>query len=285
MELLHSPEQFRAACNELRLSQKQVGLIPTMGALHAGHASLMAMARKSSAVPCVTIFVNPTQFGPNEDFSKYPRTLEADAAICEAEGVALLFAPAASDMYSPLDSTRVRVSGLTEGLCGRSRPGHFDGVTTVVTKLLALAGPCKAFFGRKDYQQLQVVTRMVADLMLDATIVGCPIVRESDGLALSSRNRYLSPDERGRALGLIRGLLAADALFRYGERQTAELVGAVERELERCELRKDYVELGHAASLEPVEVVGDAAGAYVLAVAAYCGKTRLIDNLLLGSDP
>jgi pantoate--beta-alanine ligase len=284
MQIIHSPEEFRTACNELRLRQQQVGLVPTMGALHAGHASLMAMAQKSGAVPCVSIFVNPTQFGPNEDFSKYPRTLEADAEICRAEGVALVFAPAAADMYAPADSTRVRVSGLTEGLCGRSRPGHFDGVTTIVAKLLALAGPCKAFFGRKDYQQLQVVSRMVADLMLPASIIGCPIVREADGLALSSRNRYLSPEDRVRALGLIRGLLAANGAYRRGERQARALCDAVERELLRCGLRTDYVELRQAETLSPVEVIDVASGPCVLAVAAVCGNTRLIDNVVLGVD-
>jgi pantoate--beta-alanine ligase len=284
MQVIHLPEEFRAACNELRKYGKGVGLVPTMGALHVGHASLLSAACAGGNVPCVTIFVNPTQFGPNEDYSKYPRTLESDLELCRAYGTEVVFAPSADAMYFPNDSTRVRVSNLTECLCGKSRPGHFDGVTTIVSKLFALAGPCCAYFGRKDYQQLQVICRMATDLMLPVDVVGCPIVREPDGLALSSRNRYLNADERSRALGLIRGLKSADDAYRKGERDGRTLVQLVELALERCQLRKDYVEIRGANQLESLSTLPQEPGRGVLAVAAFCGATRLIDNVVLGAD-
>ena len=285
MKLVHLPEEFRASCNDLRKLGHSVGLVPTMGALHSGHASLMAAARNHGSKPCVTIFVNPTQFGPNEDFGKYPRTLENDLAICQAEGTEVVFAPAAGDMYPAGDATRVRVSGLTEVLCGRSRPGHFDGVTTVVSKFFALAGPCRAFFGRKDYQQLQVVKRMTADLMLPVEVISCPIVREADGLALSSRNRYLDADERRRALGIVRGLVRAERAYRTGERQGVVLRGIIEESLNASELRADYVELRGTEQLEEQTSASSVAGMSVVLVAAFCGVTRLIDNFVLGTEP
>jgi len=217
-------------------------------------------------------------------FSKYPRTFETDLDLCRTEGVGLVFAPSAADIYPTGDCTRVRVSGLTEALCGLSRPGHFDGVTTIVTKLFILSRPSKAFFGRKDYQQLQVVRRMTTDLLLPIEIVGCPIVREADGLALSSRNRYLNTDERQRALGIIRGLVAADRAYRRGERDIAALCRLVEGSLEQAGLRKDYVEFRGAEHLEAESLVLPTVGETVLAVAAFCGNTRLIDNVVLGVD-
>jgi pantoate--beta-alanine ligase len=232
----------------------------------------------------VTIFVNPTQFGPNEDFGKYPRTLESDLAICRAEGTKIVFAPEVDGMYPKGESTRVSVTRLTEGLCGKSRPGHFDGVTTIVAKLFALAGPCQAFFGRKDYQQLRVVQRMATDLMLPVDVIGCPIVREPDGLALSSRNRYLSEDERLRALGIIRGLVEADRAFRAGERDSNALAGIVRQKLSESSLREDYVDVRSASDLSIPDEGAPTAAEYALLVAAFCGSTRLIDNVILGSD-
>lgn len=285
MKIAHTPEEFRAACNDLRAHGHSVGLVPTMGALHSGHGSLMRAAFGDGRKPSVTIFVNPTQFGPSEDLARYPRTLESDLKLCQDEGVALVFVPAASDMYAESDATRVCVKGLTEGLCGASRPGHFDGVTTIVTKLFALAGPCHAYFGRKDYQQLQVVKRMAADLMLPVEVIGCPIVRESDGLALSSRNRYLSSTERQQALGIIRGLMQAERAYRDGERRSQALVALVEASLLDSGLRRDYAEVRHATSLTVLERATDTPGDTVLAVAAFCGSTRLIDNFVLGTEP
>jgi pantoate--beta-alanine ligase len=244
----------------------------------------MAAARRHGASPCVTIFVNPTQFGPNEDFGKYPRTLESDLEICRAEGVEVVFAPDVDGMYPKGECTRVSVARLTEGLCGASRPGHFDGVTTIVTKLFALAGPCHAFFGRKDYQQLRVIQRMATDLMLPVEVIGCPIVREPDGLALSSRNRYLSKDERARALCIVRGLIQADQAYRGGERKARALVELVRGAIGASALREDYVELRVASDLSAVE--GDVLPPTecALLVAAFCGTTRLIDNVILGAD-
>ncbi len=209
MELVHEPEAFRRACDEARARGLRVGLVPTMGALHAGHAALIAEARRHASFVVVSIFVNPTQFGPAEDFARYPRTLEADAATCERAGAAAVFAPAADAMYRPGDETRVRVGATAAPLCGAHRPGHFEGVATVVAKLFALTGPSVAVFGRKDYQQLRVISRFTADLFLPVEIVGLRTVREPDGLALSSRNAYLSPEQRAAALAIPRGLSAA----------------------------------------------------------------------------
>jgi pantoate--beta-alanine ligase len=253
-----------------------------MGALHEGHVALMAEARRHGTCVAVSIFVNPTQFGPSEDFNRYPRDLPADLARCEAAGVDWVFTPSVGEMYPPGERTRVSVSGLTAHLCGVSRPGHFDGVATIVTKLLAAAGPCVAVFGRKDYQQLKVIERLAADLLLPVRVVGHRIVRESDGLAMSSRNRYLNVEERSRALALPRALAAAAGAFAQGERATDVMVSAVTRTLERADLRIDYVTVADADSLEPL--AGPLPERAVLAVAAFCGNTRLIDNLVFGED-
>ena len=282
--VVHTVEGLRTAIGE-RARGAPVGLVPTMGALHEGHCALMREARRRAQVFVVTIFVNPTQFGPKEDLDKYPRDLEGDVAKCAGEGVSLVFAPPVSEIYPPGERTRVRVSGLTEHLCGASRPGHFDGVATVVTKLFAAVGPAVAVFGRKDYQQLQVIKRMTRDLLLPVEIVGHPTVREADGLALSSRNAYLSADERSRALAIPGVLRAAVAGFGAGERSFRALVEPARALLVAANLRVDYVSLADPDDLTPLESTSEAGPRALLAVAAFAGATRLIDNVMLGEEP
>jgi pantoate--beta-alanine ligase len=285
LKLHHTVEAFRAACDGVRAQGGRLGLVPTMGALHSGHLSLVDVARARTNAVALTIFVNPTQFGPNEDFARYPRTLERDLALCEARGVDHVFAPSVEEMYPSGEKTRVVVAGLTAVLCGPKRPGHFDGVATIVSKLFHVAGPCLAVFGRKDYQQLQVIRRMVNDLLLPIEVVGHATVRESDGLALSSRNAFLSPDERARALVISRELGRAQRAFERGERRAGELRRPVEEQIRNAGLRVDYVELTSADNLEPLEDSAELPARALLAVAAFAGKTRLIDNLVLGEDP
>jgi pantoate--beta-alanine ligase len=255
-----------------------------MGALHAGHLHLVKVARRHAERVAVSIFVNPTQFGPNEDFAKYPRNLERDVELLRAAGADMVLSPPADEIYPEGETTRVRVAGLTDYLCGPFRPGHFEGVATVVTKLFAIAGPCTAVFGRKDYQQLKVIQRLARDLLLPVQVVGEPTVRDSDGLALSSRNAYLSPEQRERALAIPRALAAAAAAFAAGERQAGALIEPVRAALAAAELRADYAEIADPERLFPIaqhERVGDRA---LVALAAFCGTTRLIDNLVLGED-
>ena len=273
----------RAWCKEAR-ARGGVGFVPTMGALHAGHRSLAAASRARGLETLVSIFVNPTQFGPNEDFDRYPRDLDGDVASLESEGVAAVFAPSVDEMYPPGDRTTVSVREVTEGFCGRFRPGHFDGVATIVARLFATVGESTAFFGRKDYQQVAVIRRMTLDLGLPVEVVPCPTLRDPDGLAMSSRNRYLAPESRHRALSLARGLHAAHAAYAAGERRADELMRLAHEEVASCMDRIDYVELGDALSLAPLAgktLTGNA----VLAIAAHLGGTRLIDNLVLGEDP
>lgn len=256
---------------------RSVGFVPTMGYLHKGHLSLVEAARAANEQVVVSIYVNPTQFGPREDFAAYPRDLSGDSAMLENAGVDVLFAPTNAQMYPDGFATTVRVDGaLASGLCGAARPGHFSGVTTVVMKLFNIVRPTRAYFGEKDAQQLAVVRRMAQDENLDVEIVGCPTVREPDGLAMSSRNAYLSPTERVAALSLVQALDLAETLIRNGERDVAMLR---KRLLDRFELveeaRVDYVEFVDAATLAPVERVQ---GRTLLALAVYIGKTRLIDN-------
>ena len=229
-----------------------LGLVPTMGALHRGHVALIAEARRRSVNVAVTIFVNPTQFGLNEDLARYPRDLEGDLEKCRGAGASLVFAPAALEMYPAGDRTQVRVSELTEHLCGSSRPGHFEGVATIVTKLFAATGPCIAIFGRKDYQQLKVIERLTRDLLLPVEIVAYETVRESDGLALSSRNAYLSDTERRQALSIPRALGAALACFGAGERGAGALRLPVEKTLAVAGLRVDYVTVADTERLVPI---------------------------------
>ncbi len=251
-----------------------------MGALHEGHLSLVRAAKASCDVVAASIFVNPTQFGPAEDLAKYPRSFERDCELLEREGVALLFAPSVEEMYPAGTVTWVTVEGLSEKLDGRSRPGHFRGVTTVVAKLFHIVEPDAAFFGQKDAAQVAIVRRMVRDLSLPVEIVACPIVREADGLAMSSRNAYLYPEQRKQALVLRRSLRRVQELAQAGEREAGRLVSAGREEF-ACEsaVRLDYFEIVSLDTLDPVENVS---GGALVAVAAFVGSTRLIDNLLLG---
>ncbi|MFZ5889739.1 MAG: pantoate--beta-alanine ligase [Myxococcota bacterium] len=279
-----SVAEFRAACDGLRGASARVGLVPTMGALHQGHLALAEHARIRGAVPVVTIFVNPTQFGPNEDFARYPRTFERDLALCAERGVQHVFAPSVAEMYPQGEQTRVHVAKLTDVLCGPRRPNHFDGVATVVAKFFNATGPCLAVFGRKDYQQLQVIRRMARDLLLPVEVEGHPIVREPDGLAMSSRNAYLSAPERAQATQIFQQLVGAARSFAAGERRAAALRTPVEQALANAGFRVDYVELVTAEDLEPISDDADVPERAVLAVAAFLGKTRLIDNWVLGED-
>lgn len=265
-----------------RAEGKSVSFVPTMGFLHDGHASLMREGRRRGDLLVVSIFVNPTQFGAGEDFEAYPRDLERDSAIALDNGVDVLFVPNAREMYPAGFQTWVNVEDISLPLCGASRPGHFRGVTTVVAKLFNIVRPTVAFFGEKDYQQLAVIRRMVADLDMDVEVAGLPTVREADGLAMSSRNAYLSPAERTSALCLSRSLAAASALYRSGEvsvrRLREEVEGIILRE--PCAVI-DYVEFRHGDTLEVTEQADDRT---VLALAVRIGKTRLIDNTMIGRD-
>jgi pantoate--beta-alanine ligase len=284
LALHRTVQEFRQAMSAARGAHKRLGLVPTMGALHEGHLSLVREARARADEVAVTIFVNPTQFGPNEDFARYPRTLERDLELCAAAGVAHVFAPEAHEMYPAFERTRVHVSHLTAALCGPHRPGHFDGVTTIVSKLFAVAGECLAVFGRKDYQQLKVIERMTRDLLLPIEIVGLKTLRDPDGLALSSRNAYLSPEERERALGIARALSAAVACFEGGERVVAELRNAALSHLTQADIRLDYATIADADELSPYAEGARIADRALFAVAGFVGKTRLIDNVVLGED-
>jgi pantoate--beta-alanine ligase len=275
---------FRAACDGLRGAGARIGLVPTMGALHVGHLALAEFARNRGALPVVTIFVNPTQFGPNEDFARYPRTLERDLSLCAERGVAHVFVPSVEEMYPAGEQTRVRVGKLADVLCGPKRPNHFEGVATVVAKLFNATGPCVAVFGRKDYQQLQVIRRMAKDLLFPVEVLGHPIVREADGLALSSRNAYLDASERALAPRIFQELARAARAFAAGERSAGSLRRPVEAALVREGFRVDYVELVTAESLEPIADDARVPEKALLAVAAFLGRTRLIDNFVLGED-
>ncbi|MGI8770576.1 MAG: pantoate--beta-alanine ligase [Acidobacteriaceae bacterium] len=279
MQIETTASGMRASLAELRRAEKTVGLVPTMGALHAGHLSLVRAARAACDAVAVSIFVNPTQFGPNEDFSKYPRTFEQDCALLRAEGVELVFAPGVGELYAEGASTFVEVEGISGRLDGASRPGHFRGVATVVAKLFAIVQPNKAFFGQKDAAQVAVLRSMVRDLCFGVELVVCPTVREPDGLALSSRNRYLTVAERGQALVLSRALAQIEASFRAGERDAAALraVGL------RVVAAEPAVRLDYLAVVDPdtLEERTKASTGTLVAVAAWLGTTRLIDNALL----
>lgn len=263
----------------LRAAGRRLGVVPTMGCLHEGHASLIRLAKTRADVTIVTLFVNPAQFGPNEDFTRYPRPFERDAALCEAEGADILFAPEAGAVYAPDASVWIDEDRLSRGLCGTSRPGHFRGVCTVVAKLFNLTQPHVAVFGEKDAQQLRIVRRMVRDLDIPVEIVAGPTVREPDGLAMSSRNRYLSADERAQAPCLKRALDEAERRVLAGERDTARLRAAMALEIDRTPMaRIDYIELVDDETLEPVATL---ARPVLAALAVFLGRTRLIDNTVL----
>jgi pantoate--beta-alanine ligase len=269
----------RAAYRDLRQNRRRLGLVPTMGALHEGHLSLVRAAKARCDAVAVSIFVNPTQFGPTEDLARYPRQFERDCQMLETEGVEILFAPTTEEIYPQGAVTWVVVEGLSEKLDGRSRPGHFRGVTTIVAKLFHIIEPDAAFFGQKDAAQLAVIRRMVRDLNFPVEIVGCPIVREPDGLAMSSRNAYLSREERVRALVLQRALMAVRRQFDAGERCAGKLISAGREVLAgEPHVRLDYFEVVDPDTLDPVERISQTT---LVAVAAYVGSTRLIDNIVL----
>jgi pantoate--beta-alanine ligase len=279
MQLCSTIREMRFAVAALKAKGMKLGFVPTMGALHDGHISLVRAAKETCDEVAVSIFVNPTQFGPNEDFSKYPRTFEHDRELLEKEGVDLLFAPSPDEMYPAGALTFVTVEGLSDKLDGKSRPGHFRGVTTVVSKLFNIIQPEVAFFGQKDAAQVAVIRRMVRDLNLPVEIAVCPIVREPDGLAMSSRNRYLNPEQRKEALLLSQSLGKVENLFRKGERNASTLISAGRSFLEaHPSVRLDYFEVVDPDTLDPVETVKEPA---VVAIAAFVGTTRLIDNLVL----
>jgi pantoate--beta-alanine ligase len=279
MEILRTVAELRQWSRACRVKGQFIGLVPTMGALHAGHASLIRAAATSCSHVAVSIFVNPTQFGPHEDYARYPRTFDADSALAQAEGAVVIFAPTVEELYPASASTFVDVQALSNRLDGQSRPGHFRGVATVVAKLLIAAEPDRAFFGQKDAAQVAVLRRMVADLRLGTEIVVCPIVREPDGLALSSRNIYLSPAERAQALVLSRAVRQAESLVAQGERRASVLIEAARATFAAVpEVRVDYIELVNWATLEPVET---AVPGSLFVLAAYVGPTRLIDNTVL----
>lgn len=280
MKVLTKADEFRAYCDQQRRSGP-VGLVLTMGALHDGHASLLRTAKQHAASVVATVFVNPTQFGPNEDFARYPRDLDHDAQVCQEAGASVLFAPSAQEMYPAGEQTRVHVGRLAAGLCGASRPGHFEGVCTVVTKFFALCGPCVAVFGEKDYQQLKIIERTVTDLLLPVTVIGAKTMREPDGLAMSSRNRYLTAEERPRALSLVAALRECARLYERGERRVTVLHDAARALLERTEV--EYVSLVGSDDLEPYPEVVDANAR--LLIAARVNKTHLIDNCSLATGP
>ena len=255
-----------------------VGLVPTMGYLHEGHKSLIERAVKENDRVVVSIFVNPTQFGPTEDLESYPRDLNADSILCEEAGAALIFAPEASEMYAEDFTTYVNTSGVTAELCGKSRPIHFRGVCTVVNKLFNIATPDRAYFGEKDAQQLAVIRRMVRDLNMNVDIVGCPIIREADGLAKSSRNTYLSPEERQAALVLSRAIKAGKAMVQSGEKDGEKVLDEMKRIISEEPLaRIDYVEM---VKWDTIEVHHRVDGPVLVAIAVFIGKTRLIDNFI-----
>ena len=285
MRVVTEPDEMRRACNEARARGERVGLVPTMGALHAGHATLVREARRRAEFVVVTVFVNPTQFGPNEDFERYPRTLEADAAAVENEGASLVFAPDRASMYLPGEQTRVRVGDTAKHLCGEFRPTHFEGVTTVVAKLFALAGPSIATFGKKDYQQLRVIARMTADLFLPVELVPVATVREPDGVAMSSRNRYLDAEARIRARRIPEALSIASRAFDAGERRAETITALALSHVERAVDSIDYVTVADADSVQPFTGDTRVPDRAVLAMAVRLGGARLIDNVVLGEDP
>jgi pantoate--beta-alanine ligase len=279
LKICNTIHDMQTASRGVRRAGKRLGFVPTMGALHEGHLSLVRAARASSDAVAASIFVNPTQFGPNEDLAKYPRSFERDCEMLEREGVSLLFAPSVEEMYPAGAVTWVTVEGLSEKLDGRSRPGHFRGVTTVVAKLFHAVEADAAFFGQKDAAQVAIVRRMVRDLNFAVEIVVCPIVREADGLAMSSRNAYLDPEQRKRALVLHGALMRVQNLVKAGEREVAKLLAAGREEVAaENSVRLDYLEIVDPNTLDPVK---HATSGTLVAIAVYVGSTRLIDNILL----
>lgn len=281
MDILRTIAETKRRLRTAQAQGLRVALVPTMGALHDGHLSLVTLARARAEVVVASIFVNPKQFGPSEDFSRYPRDLEGDGAKLASAGCNVLFAPEVAEIYPAGFQTVVSVTSASRGLCGDLRPGHFEGVATIVLKLFSIVRPDVAIFGEKDYQQLTVLRRMTADLALDVEIAGAPLMRDPDGLAMSSRNAYLTADERVRALSLSAGLRAAAAAHDRGERSAAALLQIARAPLDFAGVEPEYLELRSAGDLTPLTQVDRPA---VLLVAARVGKTRLIDNWILGRD-
>lgn len=280
MKVVHTIQEVRDFVKSQRAEGKSIGFVPTMGYLHEGHMSLMKRAGEENDVVVASIFVNPMQFGPHEDLDSYPRDLDHDAKLCEEVGVSLIFNPEPEEMYAPDFTTFVDMNGVTKELCGKSRPVHFRGVCTVVNKLFNIVTPDRAYFGQKDAQQLAVIKRMVRDLNMDIQIVGCPIVREEDGLAKSSRNTYLSAEERKAALVLSRAIRLGEQMAKEGEKDAARIEKAMRETIEAEPLAKiDYVSIVDAVSIEPIQQLQ---GEILGAIAVYIGKTRLIDNFMMG---
>jgi pantoate--beta-alanine ligase len=281
MRFVNTVDELRKLLAELRSPDRTLGFVPTMGALHAGHVSLICRARQDNGIVVVSVFVNPTQFGPSEDFDTYPRPLEHDRDICEREGVDILFAPPAGEMYTAGYATYVLQERYTESFEGEIRTGHFHGVCTICAKLFNLVRPTVAYFGRKDYQQTVVIRRMARDLNFDLQVEVCPTVREADGLAVSSRNIYLSPEERRQAALLYRALCRAEALFQAKERSAAPLIAAMEEAMRDASLLKvDYIAVVNPESLREIRRIESEA---VILAAVRVGKTRLIDNIRLSA--
>lgn len=282
MKTLRTVKETRETIRSWAAQGETVGLVPTMGFLHEGHLSLMRRAREENDRVVASIFINPMQFGPKEDFASYPRDLQADTEACASVPVDLIFAPAAEEMYPAGFCSYIDMDNMTQGLCGKSRPGHFRGVCTVVGKLFNIVKPARAYFGQKDAQQVAVITRMVRDLDMDVKIVPCPIIREDGGLAKSSRNTYLNADERRAALALSRAVFAGEKLVREGERNAARLVAAM-TDIVRAEplARIDYIEAVNGLSMEKIEKLQ---GPVLVALAVFIGKTRLIDNFVIDVD-
>ncbi len=279
MNIVKTVDQVRAQVREWRAEGLSVGLVPTMGYLHEGHGSLISKAVEQNDRVVVSVFVNPTQFGPNEDLEAYPRDMDRDSALCEKLGASLIFNPEPSEMYRPGFCTHVNMDVLTSTLCGASRPVHFGGVCTVCSKLFNIVKPDRAYFGQKDAQQLAIIRRMVEDLNMDLEIVACPIVREADGLAKSSRNTYLNEEERKAALVLSKAIFLGQGMVKDGASSAAEVKKAMTDLINSEPLaRIDYVEIVDGLTMQPVEEIGTPA---LAAIAVYIGKTRLIDNFIV----
>jgi pantoate--beta-alanine ligase len=283
MRIITSLRQMKAASARIKAAGRTIGFVPTMGYLHQGHLSLVRTSKASTDATVVSIFVNPTQFGPAEDLAKYPRDLRRDAQLLRREGVDILFCPKEAEMYPPGYKTYVEVHELQNKMCGRSRPIHFRGVCTVVLKLFHIVGPDKAFFGQKDAQQAVIIRRMVGDLDLDVKVEVRPIIRDPDGLALSSRNAYLNPAERKAALVLTKSLKEAKILVEQGERKTAVLIERIRARLQAEPLaREDYMTVVDPEELEPLSLIKDRA---LIALAVFIGRTRLLDNVMVRIKP
>ena len=281
METIDTVNEMQKRCEELRLSGQTIALIPTMGFFHDGHLELMRVGKRRSDKVIISIFVNPTQFGPTEDYDEYPRDMEGDLSKAQEVGVNLVFVPAVEEMYPDGFQTNITVEKVTKYLCGLSRPGHFDGVATVVAKLFNITKPRLAIFGQKDFQQLTMIRRMVKDLNMDIEIVGVPTVRESDGLAMSSRNQYLSPEKRRSALSLKKSLELAHDMFDKGEKDAIKIKSAIEKLI----LSFSYTEIDYVTICDPItmEDIDNLEEQSLIALAVRVGKTRLIDNALIGA--